>query len=196
MITYTMSETRLGRIKDCLKKISEANNDGDILEFGVFEGYSISEMRLNCSSFKMNNRIIGLDSFKGLPESDGPWHKGGFCSSLETTKSNLNERLKNLNDIILVEGFYSDTLTDDLVEKLSLEKAALIHIDSDLYSSAIEVLTFCKKLFRPGTFIVFDEWEEDVGEGKAWKEFIAKNEDVRAKDLGQVESQRIFQITE
>jgi predicted O-methyltransferase YrrM len=54
----------------------------------------------------------------------------------------------------------------------------LLHIDSDLYSSAVTILETLKDNIVPGTVIVFDEylnypgWELD--EFKAWQEHVAK----------------------
>ena len=56
---------------------------------------------------------------------------------------------------------------------------ALLHVDSDLYSSAVTVLNTLNHQLVEGTVIVFDEYMNYPGwqldEFKAWQEFVSKN---------------------
>lgn len=61
---------------DCIKKLQEIkgkNNMGDYLEFGVFNGSSMSSMYLTTQKLNLNSmRFFGFDAFEGLPEgTDG-----------------------------------------------------------------------------------------------------------------------------
>jgi hypothetical protein len=52
-----------------------------------------------------------------------------------------------------------------------------MHIDCDLYSSTVDILTGLVKHMRPGTVVLFDEYFNYPGwerhEFKAWKEFVS-----------------------
>ena len=149
--------------------------DGHILEFGVFKGGTINYM----SERFPNQKLYGFDSFEGLPED---WntsynekynkHKKGYFS--------INSLPAVNNNVILVKGFFDQSLPQWLQEN-SLEQIKLLHIDSDLYSSAKTVLDNLNSYIVPGTVIVFDEfypwgrkryetWEEH--EYKAFKEWV------------------------
>jgi hypothetical protein len=183
-----MSDSRLGQIKDCLRKINERNDTDPILEFGIFEGYSISEILKYTVDYNMPNKVFGFDSFQGLPKDEGVWGKGQFCSTLDNTLSNI----KNVTDataLTLVEGFFVDSLTPELKSKFN--KVSLIHVDSDLYESCCQVLNFCKDLIKPGTFILFDEWSG--GESQSWGEFSSAN-NLKYSTLSHIEDQVCVEI--
>jgi hypothetical protein len=81
--------------------------------------------------------------------------------------------------LIIVEGFYQDSLNNDLVIKLQPKKAAVIYIDCDLYTSTVSVLNFIIHFLQPGTIIIFDDWncfygDPDRGQKKAFNEFKFK----------------------
>jgi Macrocin-O-methyltransferase (TylF) len=69
-------------------------------------------------------------------------------------------------------------------------KFALIHIDCDLYQSALEVLDFVFKnsTLSDGALVLFDDWNccrasKDFGERKAWREACDRYQ-VVAEDAG------------
>ncbi len=177
--TSGMNYHKLSKISKLLKEIKERGTNGAILEFGVWEGCSLSEMVKKVRLNNMNNRLFGFDSFEGLPRSESTykdgvaqkdeWKKGDYCSSYENTVHKMTAELGNLDEVTLVKGIYENVLDDDLRVKLGLEYADLIHIDCDLVSSTDTVLNFCKPLMRPGTFLVFDEWA--CGENHSWDKF-------------------------
>ena len=130
---------------------SEAN--GDVLEFGVFEGGTINHL----ANLHQGN-VYGFDSFEGLPESwdnvDGSFMpKGHFKTEIPKVR----------NNVILIKGLFGDTLPN-FVEDFNKD-IKLLHIDCDLYSSTTTVLTLLNNKIIKGTVIVFDElanWEEEI----------------------------------
>ena len=59
------------------------------------------------------------------------------------------------------------------------ERAALVHIDSDLYPSAREVLFGIEPILQDGTMLCFDDWfmyrgDPGKGEARAFREFLAE----------------------
>ena len=79
-----------------------------------------------------------------------------------------------------MQGYYRDSLTTELQERLP--KAGVVYIDVDLYLSTVEVLNFLKPLLVSGSVLVFDDWYcfpggSIKGERRALSEFLAQNPD-------------------
>jgi hypothetical protein len=136
---------------------------GLVLKFGVFEGGSLRVVAEHTP-----HTVYDFDSFHGLPED---WthaqKKGRF--SLGGKPPQFTQK-----NIELVPGWFEDTLPAFLHEHEG--SARFIHIDSDLYSSAVTILTHLRPRIVHGTVIQFDEyfnypgWEKH--EYKAFQEFI------------------------
>lgn len=193
MINGGVSNEKLNNIKFCLQQIKHPL-EGAIIEFGVYEGYSLSEMVLFCRNNEIDRKFYGFDTFEGMPESQHIWSKGDACSSYENTQSELLKKLGVVDNITLVKGNFKQSLTKELQSLIA--KAAFIHVDCDLYSSTVDVLSFCKPLIQEGTFIVFDEFFDEIGgpyEGRAWAEFI-RDTGLTFESLGGEKEQRCFRI--
>jgi hypothetical protein len=125
---------------------------GDILEFGVYQGGTINFI---AERFP-HKQIYGFDSFEGLPED---WkisykekfnkHKKGYFA-VDT----LPEVRKNVQ---LIKGFF-DTSLPKWLQQTKLEQISLLHVDSDLYSSAKTIFDHLNSYIVEGTIIVFDEF--------------------------------------
>ena len=137
---------------------------GLILEFGVATGRTINHF----ARLLPNAILHGFDSFEGLPETWNWNFKAGHFSRKALPKVR--------NNVFLHKGWFNNTLPNFLEDRH--QSIALLHIDSDLYSSANYVLEALADRIVPGTVIVFDEyfnypgWDQD--EFKAWHEFVAK----------------------
>lgn len=135
---------------------------GMILEFGVATGRTLNHFA-RILPFKT---IYGFDGFEGLPEDwTSRMRKGFFArTNLPTIRNNCK----------LVVGWFNETLPGFVQEHTS--PIALLHIDCDLYSSAVTVLNALKNQIVPGTVIIFDEYMNYPGwqldEFKAWQEHV------------------------
>jgi O-methyltransferase len=120
-----------------------------VLEFGVFDGYSIhqfSELNHNPGS-----KFIGFDSFEGLPEAWTPkCPKGTFSQE---------GKLPTIRDarISFVKGWFSDTVITSLQGIDTRDCTVLCHFDADLYSSTLFCLTAVLQRF-PAFYFIFDEF--------------------------------------
>lgn len=153
--------------------------DGLILEFGVFRGESL---RLIADA--TTAPVYGFDSFEGLPEDwNGLQKKGQF--SLEGVLPRFSQA-----NVRLVPGWFNETLPAFLAGHP--EPARFVHVDSDLYSSAVTVLTELRPRIVPGTVIQFDEYFNYPGwehhEHKAFEEFI-RDTGLKFEYLGYASSQ-------
>jgi hypothetical protein len=154
-------EDRAGILRHAARQIDV---DGLILEFGVFQGATINIL----ADERPQDRLYGFDSFEGLPED---WTPGAPAGHFNV------DTLPHVRDNVeLVRGWFDRSLPPFLEQHG--EKAALIHIDCDLYSSTQVVLAQLRDRICSGTVIVFDEYFNypgwDQHEFLAWQEFVAR----------------------
>ena len=125
---------------------------GDILEFGVYQGGTINFI---AERFP-HKRIYGFDSFEGLPEDWNISYKEKFNKHKKGYFAVDNLPIVK-NNVTLVKGFFDSSLPKWLNET-SLEQISLLHVDSDLYSSAKTIFDNLNDYIVEGTIIVFDEF--------------------------------------
>lgn len=132
------------------------------LEFGVANGSSFKwwlESNANAQS-----SFHGFDTFEGLPEKWGGYAKGDM-------KANIPE----LNDprAHFYKGLFQETLQLYLSSSPNLKQEnKIIHLDADLYSSTIFVLSQLYPFLKKGDLILFDEFNVPMHEFKGYQEFI------------------------
>lgn len=181
---------------------------GDYLEFGVCFGSSMACMHdALVESNEPAVRLFGFDSFEGMPPNSemqdlGLWSTGQLASPIEFATELMTRRGVDWRRTYLVRGWFSDTLTPDLVRKFRIAKVGIVMIDSDLYKSAKEALTFVGPLLASPAIILFDDWkaggldERNLGERKAFTEFLAENPQFRAEPLEPYsENSMVFLVT-
>ncbi|WPP49831.1 TylF/MycF/NovP-related O-methyltransferase [Catalinimonas niigatensis] len=179
-----------------LKKELGASAIGDYLEFGVHKGTSLSCMYQVLKEQQSNHvRLFGFDSFEGLPETaayddEGAWRPGEFKYPYKATRKYLDEKGIEWDKTILVKGWFSDTLNEQLIEQYAIQKVSLIMIDCDMYLSAKEALNFCAPLIKDKAVVYFDDWasrdnlaERNLGEKRAFNEFLEDNPHLTAKEI-------------
>ena len=189
--------------------------DGDYYEFGVFNGTSLIAA-YHAFSFAYNNvlercghvmtpqsrkwmldrwdrmKFWGFDSFDGLPEVKGvdiggAFKGGDFRCGYDQVVKNLKAADLDMSRINLRKGWFSETLTPEFVAGLNGRKAAVIHIDCDLYESTRDVFQNIGPLIDDGTIIIFDDWFQfrgnpERGEQLAFREFLEANPHLRATE--------------
>lgn len=137
------------------------------LEFGVFEGRSLRHwVELNQHP---DSRFYGFDSFEGLPED---WKR--FDGQMVKSHFDVNGALPDIDDdrVSFVPGWFQDTV-DIFLEKFEPEEQLVLHVDSDLYSSALYVLTRLDALLVPGTIVIFDEFSSVLNEFAALENYCS-----------------------
>lgn len=117
------------------------------LEFGVFSGLTISCL----ATARPELEFHGFDSFEGLPED---WDMGQKNVKAEAfdRKGELPEVPDN---VTLHKGWFDETLPKFLDDNGG--DISYLHIDSDIYSSAVTIFEECNSRIVPGTIIRFDE---------------------------------------
>ena len=121
------------------------------LEFGVASGHSFFWwVKKNTNPGSL---FSGFDTFEGLPEDWGGFKKGAMAFG-------LNEVSISDSRAGFVKGIFQDTFCGFLQENRAAldERPKLIHLDADLFSSTIFVLSQLYPFLRKGDIILFDEF--------------------------------------
>jgi O-methyltransferase len=162
---------------------------GDYLEFGVYCGSSLACMHRTLQRLNIQNtRLFGFDSFEGFPDiakddSGGEWKPGAYKFDLKAARKFLTISGVDWRRVFLIKGLYCDTLDQNLTRKYQIDKASLIMIDCDLYSSSKEALDYCAPLIKDYAVIFFDDWnagngklaKNNMGQKRAFDEFLKEN---------------------
>jgi predicted O-methyltransferase YrrM len=142
--------------------LDAAPKEGMALEFGVYSGTT-----LRVIAEHRDGDVYGFDSFEGLPED---WR-----STFEAGTFAVDEP-PDVPGAELVVGWFDATLPTFLAEHPG--PIALLHVDGDLYSSAVTVLEHCGPRLVPGSIVVFDEYFNFPGwerhEHRAWQEYVER----------------------
>lgn len=178
LATVIKGKKKIGNRLEHLKHaLSKTSTDGEVLEFGVFNGTTINVI----SNFFKNDIVYGFDSFEGLPEtwkmSESNIFKTGHFSVKNLPIVNQNVRL--------VKGWFNDSIPIWLKNNKT-ENIKFLHIDCDLYSSTSTILNLLNDKISLGTIIVFDDfyyWKSPLkykywndGEYKALVEWVTAHD--------------------
>lgn len=144
-------------------------------EFGVASATSF-KWWLN-ENKNPESQFWGFDTFEGLPED---WH---FYK-----KGDMGFEMPNIEDnrARFFKGLFQDTFHPFLAEypiKKGVQK--VIHMDADLYSSTLFILTSIAPHLTEGDIILFDEFNVPNHEFAAWTAFV-KSYYVQYEVLGAV----------
>jgi len=155
--------------------IQQIDQQGLVLEFGVADGISTNQLARNLRSRGEGRLLYGFDSFKGLPKEWRPGiPKGAYAQSAPPTIE---------PNVRLVVGLFEDTLVPFLESHSG--PVAFVHLDCDLYDSALYVLheLLERNRLRPGCVLLFDELFNYPG-WYSGGEYRALTESLPSRDLG------------
>lgn len=153
-------------------------------EFGCHEANTM-RMAWDCFDPLLPFTYCGFDSFEGFPviaeiDRQEIWQQGKCATREDAFRQLVVGHGMPAERLVTVKGFYQDSLTVQLKERLSPKKAAVIYIDCDLYESTVPVLNWVKDFLQRGSVIVFDDWfcfhgDPARGEQRAFREFRQQN---------------------
>jgi hypothetical protein len=167
----------------------------DYYEFGVFKGYTFLQAQRSADRLGLAGmRFWGFDSFRGLPPVEGRdrYHGDFVESQFAADRAWVEDRLRaegfDWERGALVEGFFEESLTPEVKQRLGVRPAAVALVDCDLYASTAPVLAFLRDLLVPGSILLFDDWNAfdraaDRGERLAFGEFLEAQPTMRVESL-------------
>lgn len=139
---------------------SETLTEINYLEFGVFDGGSFLWWADKIKN--QNSRFFGFDTFEGLPENWGAFKAGEMESGIPKTDDARTT---------FVKGLFQDTLPRFL-KTFDNSKRLVVHMDADLFSSTLFVLTSLAPYLKEGDIIMFDEFNVPNHEFFAFDMFV------------------------
>tara|TARA_Y100000590_G_C15509278_1_gene934765 strand:- start:177 stop:893 length:717 start_codon:yes stop_codon:yes gene_type:complete len=151
--------------------------EGDILECGVYKGFSSLLLRTLekklCISNK--NNFFLVDSFEGLSEileEDKPENKNIYQSKKGDLKANIDNvetLFKNFDNVHILKGWIPEIF--DILDDYNRYK--FIHIDLDLYQPTYDTLNYIYDKVVRGGMIITDDYQTPLfpGNKKAWEKF-------------------------
>jgi tetratricopeptide (TPR) repeat protein len=179
-----------------LEYVAVAGITGEVLEFGVLGGFTARIIAETMRDLLIAKQLHLFDSFEGLPEYTSPvdahsydiegrklWadrmrFSDAFVAELgEPIDQHIFSRLCDVlspERLFVYRGFFAQTL-----QKPPGVKAALVHVDCDLYQSTKEVLTrlYESDVLQDGGVVLFDDYNcfkasPYFGERRAFREFL------------------------
>lgn len=174
---------------------------GYYFEFGC---HGARTMRLAHDAFHalFDWSYVAFDSFAGLPEIGDldrhpGWRRGALSTSEEDFVRTVVGHGMPREKLLTVPGFYQQSLTAELRDRLLPARAAVILVDCDLYESTVPVLEFVRPFLTRGTVLVFDDWfcfcgDPERGERRAFREFRERHPRLRFEDFLQGSEVKAF----
>lgn len=176
-------------IEDILKIIFDQNIPGDLVQCGVWRG-GIAGLMLDhilkseIDSTRSTRKIWLYDTFEGMPspgEKD-PSKAKEYYTQTKNTDNEFSDWCKaSIEDVIdtlkyvsqdydfytnLVQGKVEETLLNDKNLPLNI---ALLHLDTDWYSSTKIELEILYPLIVDNGFIVIDDYQKVLGGKNGWE---------------------------
>lgn len=144
-----------------------------LFEGGTFQGKTLNQIiQMSELIGKPFSEVYSLDSFEGLPAEDPTvpnnnkeWPEGAFNVkkdfNLKTTEECMDFVRSRVSrkDINLIPGWFENTLTKDLADKLK-GKIGYLHVDCDIYRSTMDILKWAYgyRTLAKDCIIRFDDW--------------------------------------
>jgi len=162
-------------VVSALEDIKSSSIPGDLVEFGIFQGWWVNYLWEQTERLALRRRIYGFDSFEGLsaphPLYDDPfWQRGQYACSLEQVSRNVQSSLRPR--IKLVKGFFAQSLRG--ADALLAGQFCFARIDCDIYEPALDCLRYLSHRLADGAILVFDDWPHALGFGeqRAFQEWL------------------------
>jgi O-methyltransferase len=162
------------------------NIEGDFAECGVYKGGTAFLLALSMTYNSCHDRNLYLfDTFAGMPafaNEDPSGHKEGSFGGVSLDA--VTSYLQKFSFVVFQPGIFPETF--DLVKE---RKFAFVHIDVDLYQSAMDCCSFFYSRMSKGGVMIFDDYgfpQYKLAERRAVDEFFEdKPESPIALNTGQ-----------
>ena len=161
-------------------------------EFGVANNNNLVKYIKTVQEFCKENsghslsdfHVYGFDSFSGLPKSNHAadkhvsFVKGEYLCKREILEANIKKTGFPLENVHLIERYFEDTLTQELLQKLLKEEMfpSIVIMDCDYYTSTQVATDWLYPLMQSGSIFWFDDiWSfnghPEMGQVKYINEF-------------------------
>jgi hypothetical protein len=179
---FQLSKVNLMNLYMLLRFFLHRIPHGNIVECGSYQGGSAIFMASVAQKLLPDVRVIGFDTFEGMPPSNhsiDAIFEGEFKN---TDFDELNNFVtsKNLANLRFVKGMFQETIKNELN---NIGPIALLHIDCDINSSVKYCYASLKESLVEGAYIVFDDPLNSncLGALEAVEEKLIKEDDLNAE---------------
>lgn len=159
-----------------LERVVAKNIDGDVVEFGCYDGGT--SVYLARSLSEVNKKLYVYDSFEGLPEKtsndSSPLGLAFKPGELSVSKKQF---IKNIQKAgapmpIIKKGWFSDLTAGDVPTEI-----CFAYLDGDYYESIKDSLALIESNLTKGAVIIVDDYGNDClpGASKAVDEWLVKH---------------------
>ena len=138
-------------------------NDITYIEFGVADGISFKWWAAKNSN--KDSKFHGFDTFTGLPEDFGVMKKVDYDT--KGIFPDVNDSRCNF-----YPGLFQDSLVKS-INNIDFSKQVVLHMDADLYSSTLFVLSVLYPKLKKGDIVIFDEFGVPTHEFRAFFDFTS-----------------------
>jgi len=134
------------------------------LEFGVYRGDSLAWWINRITD--PDSRFVGFDTFTGLPEFWRPTEPVGHFSTGGMVPNITDPRCS------FEVGVFQETLPHFIGAK-DLSGRLVVHLDADMFTSTLFVLTTLARVLKTGDVLLFDEFSCPLDEYRAFDGFVS-----------------------
>jgi O-methyltransferase len=201
---------RRRRLLELAQLLDDERVLGDAVELGVFRGGTAAVLGRACAASPLRRRLWLFDSFQGLPapgpedgaeaarlaggRTDGALEPiASEAGSRELACVGTREEVEGFlfasvgldpASVVLVEGWYQDTLPAAEVERI-----ALLHVDCDWYAGVKLALETLYDRVSSGGWVVIDDYGDWPGAARALHEFLgSRSIDVPLQRVGHTQA--------
>ena len=195
------ADPRLGRIDrvramdHAFEFVSRSGLDGHYLEFGCYDGASFVRAHRAYHHWlsapgvpgrtMTRRRMFAFDSFAGLPPLEpedrfpgyDAFREGQYACSRQSFLDRLARAGVDPDLVEVVEGPFAETLVQEGAAEVATGPALVVHVDCDLYSSAVPVFRFLTGRIQDGTVLLLDDFlcyrgHPGYGVQRAFREWV------------------------
>lgn len=154
-----------------LRSINERNIQGDIVEVGVYRGFTAKLFH-----YYMPERVLYLfDTFEGFDKREKEVDKIEGEYFINTSIQKVLKYINKKNDNIKIfKGLFPQSIPKKLINK----KFAFVHLDADLYEPTKSGLEYFYSKVNIGGFIVIHDYNTWQGARRAVDEFFVDKKEV------------------
>lgn len=192
---YTMTgPVRMWALIQSLKHVANERIHGDLVECGVWKGGNLALMRMFANFHQLTAKVIGYDTFEGMPEAtdydvdfvgnfasavmksapkdENIWNIHAYAG-IQQVENNLRS-LDVREGVRLIKGKVESTLTQP--ENVP-DRIAVLRLDTDWYESTKVELEVLYPKLAPGGVLIIDDYGHFKGAQKAVDEYF-KDENI------------------
>ena len=163
--------TRRDMITLLMRSILENNVEGDLVELGVYKGYTARLLHHYAPE-----RVLHLfDTFEGFPDQSMQADKDKASNTItkrlftDTSVEGVKKLISPQNDHVqFYQGFFPETIPDGFEDK----KFSFVHLDADLYEPVLDGLKYFYDRVSPGGYILVHDYNAWIGARQAVDEFF------------------------